>query len=153
MVLVFGHEEGKKIFGTLKSGTLSLLLGFSSKSCFLLESIRQGRKMKTKEPESLEGTVSCSEKGSFGKGVLSESRFSRDSRELRDSRDSREPPDCRKQTRVRPFSRESRESIDFRVSRDSSSEKTPFIMTPFSVPNCLRFQALRVSSVCRRRVA
>ena len=69
------------------------------------------------------------EKGSFQK-----SPFSRDSGEFRDSRDSREPPECRKQRRVRAFSRDSREFRDFRDSRDSSSEKTPFVMTPFSGP-------------------
>ena len=70
------------------------------------------------------------EKGSFQK-----SPFSRDSREFRDSRDFREPSDCGKQRRIRPFSRDSRESRDFRDSRDSSSEKTPFVMTPFSGPD------------------
>ena len=73
-------------------------------------------------------------KGSFGKGVFSEKSISRDSREFRDSRDFREPPDCGKQRRIRPFSRDSGESRDFRDSRDSSSEKTPFVMTPFSGP-------------------
>ena len=53
------------------------------------------------------------------------------SRELRDSRDFREPPDCGKQRRFRPSSRDFRVSRD---SRDSSSEKTPFVMTLFSVP-------------------
>ena len=48
------------------------------------------------------------------------------------SRDLREPPDCGKQRRIRPFSRDSRE---FRDSRDSSSEKTHFVMTPFSGPD------------------
>ena len=33
-----------------------------------------------------------------------------------------------------PFSRDSREFRDFRDSRDFSSEKTPFVMTPFSGP-------------------
>ena len=42
-------------------------------------------------------------------------------------RDSRDPPDFGKQRRIRPFSRDSKE---FRDSRDSSSEKTPSIMTP-----------------------
>ena len=60
------------------------------------------------------------EKGSFQKRPLS-----------REFRDSREPPDCGKQRRIRPFSREPR---DFRDSRDSSSEKTPFVTTPFLVP-------------------
>ena len=36
-------------------------------------------------------------------------------------------------TWIRPFSRVSSE---FRDSRDSSSEKTPFVMTPFSRPDC-----------------
>ena len=35
-----------------------------------------------------------------------------------------------------PFSRDSRE---FRDSRDSSSEKTSFVMTPFSGPECFLF--------------
>ena len=74
----------------------------------------------------------------FGKRGLLEnwsfqrSPFSRDSRELRDSRVSREPWDCGKQRRIRPFSRDSRESRHFRDSRHSVSEKTPFVMTPFS---------------------
>ena len=33
---------------------------------------------------------------------------------------------------IRPFSTDSREFRDFRDSRDFSSEKTPFVMTPFS---------------------
>ena len=69
------------------------------------------------------------EKGSFQKTPLS-----RDSREFRDSRVSREPPDCGKERRFRPFSRDSREFRDFRDSRDFSSEKTPFVMTPFASP-------------------
>ena len=36
--------------------------------------------------------------------------------------------------RIRSFSRDFRESRDFRDSRASSSEKTPFVMTPFSGP-------------------
>ena len=74
------------------------------------------------------------EKGSFQK-----SPSSRDSREFRDSRDSREPPDCGKQRRIRPFFRDSREFRDIRDSRDSSSKKTPFVMTPFSRPECNNF--------------
>ena len=66
-----------------------------------------------------------------GKGSFQKSPFSRDSREFRDSR---EPSDCGKPRRVRPFSRDSREFRDFGDSRDSSSEKTPFVMTPFPVP-------------------
>ena len=73
--------------------------------------------------------------GLLEKGSFQKSPFSRDSREFRDSRDSREPPDCGKQRRIRPFSRDSREFRDFRDSRDSSSEKTPFVMTPFSGPD------------------
>ena len=80
--------------------------------------------------------VRVRKKGSFGKGVFSEKSISSDSREFRDSRVSREPPDCGKQRRIRPFSRDSRESRDFRDSRNSASEKTPFVMTPFSGP-CL----------------
>ena len=59
---------------------------------------------------------------------------SRDSRGFRDSGDSREPPDSGKQRRIRPFSRGYWEVRDFRDSGDSSSEKTPFVMTPFSGP-------------------
>ena len=69
------------------------------------------------------------EKGSFQK-----SPFSRDSRDFRDSSVFREPAGCGKQRRFRPFSRDSREFRDFRDSRDFSSEKTPFVMTPFSIP-------------------
>ena len=36
--------------------------------------------------------------------------------------------------KISKFSRDSREFRDFRVSRDSWSEKTPFVMTPFSGP-------------------
>ena len=72
-----------------------------------------------------------SEKGVFWKrGSLQKSPFSRDSREFRDSRGFRESPDW-KIRRIRPFSRESKEFGDLRDSRDSSSEKTPFVMTPF----------------------
>ena len=79
--------------------------------------------------------VRVRKKGSFGKGVFSEkSKFSRDSRKFRDSRVSREPPACGKERRFRPFSRDSREFRDFRDSRDFSSEKTPFVMTPFPGP-------------------
>ena len=73
-------------------------------------------------------------RGLLEKGSFQKSPFSRDSREFRDSRVSREPPDCGKERRFRPFSRDSRESRDFRDSRDFSSEKTPFVMTPFSGP-------------------
>ena len=44
------------------------------------------------------------------------------------------PPDCGKQRGFPPFARDSREIRDFRDSRDLSSQKTPFAMTPFSVP-------------------
>ena len=86
---------------------------------------------------------SGSEKGVFWKrgllekGSFQKSPFSRDSREFRDSRDFRESSDFGKQRRIRPFSRDSREFRDFRDSRDSRdscSEKTPFVMTPFSGP-------------------
>ena len=70
-------------------------------------------------------------RGLLEKGSFQKSPFSRDSREFRDSR---EPPDCGKQEKIRPFSRDSREFRDFRDSRDSCSEKTPFVMTPFSGP-------------------
>ena len=84
--------------------------------------------------------ISGSEKGVFWKrgllekGSFQKSPFSRDSREFLDSRDFREPPDCGKYRRIRPFPRDSRESRDSTDSRDSSSEKTPFVMTPFSGP-------------------
>ena len=45
-----------------------------------------------------------------------------------------ENPDCGKQMGIRPFCRDSRESSEFRDSRDSSGEKTPFVVTPFSGP-------------------
>ena len=79
--------------------------------------------------------VGFGKRGLLEKGSFQKSPFSRDSRELRDSRDSREPPDCGKQGGIRPFSKDSREFRDFRDSRDSSSEKTPFVMTPFSGPD------------------
>ena len=83
----------------------------------------------------LEGPICrVRKRGLLEKGSFQKSRFSRDSREFRESRDSREPPDCGKGRRIRPFSRDSREFRDFRDSRDSSGEKTPFVMTPFSVP-------------------
>ena len=79
--------------------------------------------------------MSGSEKGVFWKrGSFQKSPFSRDSREFRDFRVFREPPGCGKQRRIRPFSRDSKESRDFRDSRDCASEKTPFVMTPFSGP-------------------
>ena len=82
-------------------------------------------------PNTVVGVLnSGSEKGVFWKrGLFQKSPFSRDCREFRDSRES---PDCGKQRRIRPFSRDSREFRDFRDSRGSSSEKTPFVMTPFS---------------------
>ena len=73
-------------------------------------------------------------RGLLEKGSFQKSPFSRDSREFRDSRVSREFSDCGKERRFRPFSRDSREFRDFRDSRESSSEKTPFVMTPFSGP-------------------
>ena len=75
--------------------------------------------------------------GNIGLGVFSEKSISRDPRELRDSRVSREFSDCGKERRFRPFSRDSRKFRDFRDSRDFSSEKTPFVMTPFSGPDFL----------------
>ena len=51
---------------------------------------------------------------------------------LEDSRVPREPPEC---GNLRPFTRDSRECRDFGDSRDFFSEKTPFVMTPFSGPN------------------
>ena len=70
-------------------------------------------------------------RGLLEKGSFQKSPFSRDSRDFRDSRVFRESPDLR---RIRPSSRDSRELRGFRDSRDSSSEKTPFGMTPFSGP-------------------
>ena len=78
--------------------------------------------------------IGFGKRGLLEKGSFQKRPFSRDSREFRDSRVSRQLPDCGKQGRIRPFSRDSRESRDFRDSRDSSSEKTPFVMTPFSGP-------------------
>ena len=69
------------------------------------------------------------EKGSFQKSPF--------------SRDSREPLDCGKQRRIRPFSRDAGELRDHRDSRDSSSEKTPFVMTPFSGADNNRGQGRR----------
>ena len=40
-----------------------------------------------------------------------------------------------KQRRIGPCSRDSREFRDCRDSRHSSSEKTPFVLTPFSGPD------------------
>ena len=89
-------------------------------------------------PEKPGQSASGSEKGVFWKrGLFRKVPFSRDSREFRDSRDFREPLDWGKQRRIRPFSRDSREFRDFRDSRDSSSEKTPFVMTPFSGPDSI----------------
>ena len=51
--------------------------------------------------------------------------------ELRESRDS---PDGGKQRRILSFSGAPREFRDFRDSSKSSSEGTPFVMTPSSVP-------------------
>ena len=73
-------------------------------------------------------------RGLLEKGSFQKSPFSRDSREFRDSGDSREPPDCGKEWRIRGFFRDSREFRDFRDSGDSSSKKTPFVMTPFPGP-------------------
>ena len=44
------------------------------------------------------------------------------------------PPNSEKHRRFRPFSSDSREFKDFSDSRDFSSEKTPFVATPTSVP-------------------
>ena len=74
-------------------------------------------------------------RGLLEKGSFQQSPFSRDSREFGDSRFSREPPDCGKERRFRPFYRDSRDIRDFRDSRHFSSEKTPFVMTPFSGPD------------------
>ena len=85
--------------------------------------------------------VGIGKRGLLEKGSFQKSPFSRD------SRDSREPPDSGKQRRFRPFSRDSREFRDFRDSRDFSCEKTPFVMTPFSVPedgSALRFASAKL---------
>ena len=58
--------------------------------------------------------------------------LSRDSREFGDSRESREPAKCEEQRRIQPASRVSGD----RDSRGSSSEKTQFVMTPSSGPEC-----------------
>ena len=42
-------------------------------------------------------------RGSLGKGVFSDTLFSRDSREFRDSRDFRESPDCEKREESNHF--------------------------------------------------
>ena len=76
--------------------------------------------------------VGFGRRGLLEKGSFQKSPCYRDSREFRDSRDFREPPDCGKRRRIQPFSRDFREFRDF---RDSSSEKTPFVMTPFSGPD------------------
>ena len=67
------------------------------------------------------------------RGLLEKKSFQNcpSSKGSRDSRDSRAAPDCGKQRRIRPFLGDSRA---FRDSRDSSSEKTPFVVTPFSGP-------------------
>ena len=78
--------------------------------------------------------IGFGKRGLLEKGSFQKSPFSRDSREFRDSRDFRESPNSGKQRRIRPFSRDSREFRDSRDSRDPSSEKTPFVMTPFSGP-------------------
>ena len=61
---------------------------------------------------------------SFGKGAFSEKSI------LENLESSRELQECGKQWRIRPLSRDSGEFRDFRDTRDSSSEKTPFVMTP-----------------------
>ena len=92
-------------------------------------------------------------RGLLEKGSFQKSQFSRDSREFRESRDSRESPDCGKQRRIQPLSRDSSEIRDFRDSRDSSSEKIPFVMTPFSGPDIyctfpLVRNPVQIESVC-----
>ena len=80
---------------------------------------------------AIQGKLGFGKRGLLEKGSFQKSPCSRDSREFRDSRDFREPPECGKERRIQPFSRDSREFRDFRDSRDFSSEKTPFVMTPF----------------------
>ena len=86
-----------------------------------------------------EPAVSCAppligfgKKGSLEKRSFQKNPFSRDSREFRHARVLGEPPDSGKQRRIRTFSRDSR---DF---RNSTSEKTPFVMTPSSGSSLIR---------------
>ena len=85
----------------------------------------------TLEKWSKNGTARVRKKGSFGKGVFSESPL---------SRDSREPPDCGKQSSDHFL------EILERDSRDSSSEKTPFVMTPFSGPEQMAQKKLKIGA-------
>ena len=65
-------------------------------------------------------------RGLLEKGSFQKSPFSRYSREFRDSTATLW------KTKENPtIARDSREFRDFRDSRDFSSEKTPFVMTPF----------------------
>ena len=115
-----------------KPGTSNFFSGISRD--FAAISRRCPKSLRKKSLCSIFGTYklwcSGSEKGVFWKRGLSEKSSSRDSGEFRDSRDSREPSDSGKQRRTRPFSRDSR---DFRKFRDSSTDKTPFLMTRFPV--------------------
>ena len=75
-------------------------------------------------------------KGSFGKrGLFGGIHFL--DLESSGSRKSKGPPDSGKARRIRPSSIESGKFRGFRGSRDSSSEKTPFVVTPFSGPEVL----------------
>ena len=69
-------------------------------------------------------------KGSFGKGSVQKSRCLEILENLEVLEFLENPHTVE---RIRPFSRDSREVRDFKDSRDSSCEKTPFVMTPFSV--------------------
>ena len=95
--------------------------------------------------------IGFGKRGLLEKGSFQKNPFSRDSREFRDSRVSREPQDCGKRRRIRPFSRDSRESRDFRDSRDSASEKTPFVMTPFSGPDKMAGHGISTKKTKKKR--
>ena len=81
--------------------------------------------------------VGFEKRGLLEKGSFQKSPFSRDSREFRDSRDLENPQTVENKGESDNFL-EILER-DFRDSRDSSREKTPFIMTPFSGPKNVSF--------------
>ena len=71
------------------------------------------------------------QKGSFGKGCFQKSHFL----EILENLEILERPQTVKNKgQSQSFSRDSRECRDCRDFRDSSSEKTPFVVTPFPVP-------------------
>ena len=84
------------------------------------------------------------QRGLLAKGPFQKNPFSRDSRELRDSR---ETPDCGKQRRIRPFL-EVLENLEI----DASSEKTPFVMIPFSGPEFPRRAPDYSSNLCPPKI-